>query len=262
MKNLFIPIICLFLIPFKSLAWGKTGHHIVAEIAKAHLEPGVLDSVQKYLGDMSFEDAATWMDDVRKDTSYNYMKPWHYVNVEKDKTYVYNQEDPKASDNVIERIKIAIGELNTRNTSHRNKTNFNLKLLFHLIGDLHQPLHAGYGVDKGGNDIRVKFLDKNANLHWVWDSEIIDAKKITFETVEAKYKKLSKKQLKKIQEIDVVKWMQESRAYLPKVYKFKDGKLDQKYTDKNAPIIEDQLLKGGLRLAAVLNAAFRKPTTQ
>jgi len=99
-------LIFILLSPVPSFAWGKTGHQIVAKIAKAHLEPGVLDSVQKYLGTMSFEDAATWMDDVRKDTSLNFMKPWHYVNVEKDKTYVKNNEP-----NIINELEIVITDL-------------------------------------------------------------------------------------------------------------------------------------------------------
>lgn len=236
-----------------TLAWGKTGHQIVAQIAKAHLEPGVLDSVQKYLGTMSFEDAATWMDDVRKDTSLNYMKPWHYVNVEKDKTYVKNNEP-----NIINELEIVISDLKNRKGRKNEDINFSLKQLFHLVGDLHQPLHAGYGVDKGGNDIKVKHEGKDKNLHWAWDSEIIKSKKITYEQVEKKASKLSSKKLKAVQIIDVMAWMNESRSYLPKIYKFKNNELDQKYMDKNAKIIEKQLMLGGLRLAAVLNDSFKK----
>lgn len=241
------------LIPVTSFAWGKTGHQIVAKIAKAHLEPGVLDSVQKYLGAMSFEDASTWMDEVRKDSSLNFMKPWHYVNVEKDKTYVKNNEP-----NIINELDIVIADLKNRNGRKSEDINFSLKQLFHLVGDLHQPLHAGYGVDKGGNDINVKHEGKDKNLHWVWDSEIIKSKSITYEQVEKKAMKLSSKKLKKVQVIDVLAWMNESRSYLPKVYKVKNNEIDQKYMDKNAKIIEKQLMHGGLRLAAVLNDSFRK----
>ncbi len=252
-----ITLVSLFvftlLSPITSFAWGKTGHQIVAKIAKAHLEPGVLDSVQKYLGTMSFEDASTWMDDVRKDTSLKFMKPWHYVNVEKDKTYVKNNEP-----NIINELEIVIADLKNRKGRKTEDINFALKQLFHLVGDLHQPLHAGYGIDKGGNDINVKHEGKDKNLHWAWDSEIIKSKNITYEQVEAKTGKLSSKKLKGIQKIDVLAWMNESRSYLTKIYKFKNNELDQKYMDKNAKIIEKQLMLGGLRLAAVLNDSFRK----
>ncbi|MDP2387274.1 MAG: S1/P1 nuclease [Bacteroidota bacterium] len=254
MKNLFfIALLLAFVSPKHSLAWGKTGHQIVAQIAKENLEPGVLDSVQKYLGAMSFEDAATWMDDVRKDTSLSYMKPWHYVNVEKDKTYVKNNNP-----NIINELEIVIAALNNRKGTKKEEINFTLKQLFHLVGDLHQPLHVGYGVDKGGNEIKVKHEGKDKNLHWAWDSEIIKSANITHETISKKDRKLSKGKKKKIMQIDVLKWMDESRSYLPQVYKFKNGELDAKYVKKNVKIIEKQLLYGGLRLAAVLNAAFKK----
>lgn len=261
MKILLIfSFLLIFTLPKISFAWGKTGHQIVAQIAKINLEAGVLDSVQKYLGDMSFENASTWMDDVRKDTSLSYMKPWHYVNVEKDKTYVYNKSDElKLSNNIIEQLEFAIEYLtSSRKHLGQQDKNFNLKLVFHLIGDLHQPLHVGYAVDKGGNEIKVKYEGKDKNLHSVWDSEIIKSANINFETIEKKCKKLSSGKKKKIMQIDVLEWMNESRSYLPKVYKFKNGELDAKYIKKNAKIIEKQLMYAGLRLAAVLNATFKK----
>ncbi len=255
MKNLLFAACTLFflILTKTTLAWGKTGHQIVAQIAKANLEPGVLDSVQKYLGTMSFEDASTWMDDVRKDSTLSYMKPWHYVNVEKDKTYVKN-----TNPNLINELEVVISALNNRKGTKTEDINFALKQLFHLVGDLHQPLHVGYGVDKGGNDIKVKHEGKEKNLHWAWDSEIIKSANITYDIVSKKDKKFSSGKKKKIMQIDVIKWMNESRSYLPQVYKFKNNELDAKYVKKNAKIIEKQLLLGGLRLAAVLNAAFKK----
>ena len=64
-------------------AWGKRGHGIVAEIAFYNLDDATKTKVKKYIGDMSIEQAANWMDDVRSDHKYDYMKPWHYVNVDK-----------------------------------------------------------------------------------------------------------------------------------------------------------------------------------
>jgi hypothetical protein len=79
--SIFLLMFTLLMKSAPSFAWGFEGHKIVAEIAKSHLNKSVKDSVEKYLGDMSFEDAATWMDDMRKDHAYDYMKPWHYVNM-------------------------------------------------------------------------------------------------------------------------------------------------------------------------------------
>ena len=55
---------------------------------------------------------------------------------------------------------------------------FNLKVIFHLIGDLHQPLHTGYASDRGGNTKSVRYFNKSTNLHYVWDELIIKSEKI------------------------------------------------------------------------------------
>lgn len=49
-----------------------------------------------------------------------------------------------------------------------------LKYLVHFVGDIHQPLHAGYQDDKGGNTYQVQFHGKGSNLHKVWDSQLIE----------------------------------------------------------------------------------------
>ncbi|MGZ4055554.1 MAG: S1/P1 nuclease [Bacteroidia bacterium] len=245
-------IIFIFLILTKSVssfAWGPTGHKIVVEIAKKYLKGNVQDSVQKYLGDMSFEDASIWMDDMRKDHSYDYMKPWHYVDIEKDKTYVKTKDE-----NIINELDLVIDELKSK--KNRGDINKDLKILFHLTGDLHQPLHSGYGSDKEGNAIDVDFLGKKTSLHWTWDTEIIESKGITLESCLKHASGYSEKQIKELQKIDVEKWMNESRAFLPNVYDYKDGIITQEYVDKNAPIIEKQLLIAGLRLAEILNETF------
>jgi len=247
------PILFWLLIPKSVCAWGKTGHQIVAQIAKAYITADVRDSVQKYLGDMSFESAATWMDEVRKDTTLNFMKPWHYVNIEKDKTYVKNNDE-----NIINQLDIVISKLTTRSGLTSQEINNNLKVLFHLVGDIHQPLHAGYASDKGGNDIKVMFEGKEKNLHWAWDSEIIYSAKINYEKISELSNKLSEKKRKKIQNAEIGIWLNESRSYLPKIYKFKNKELDKKYIAKNSKIIESQLMKSGLRLAQILTNLFGK----
>lgn len=238
------------LYPIKASAWGSVGHKIVAEIAKKNLDQSIIDSVQKYLGVMSFEDASVWMDVVRSDHSYDYMKTWHYVNVEKDKTYV-KTKDPE----VVNEIEIAIATLKEK-TYDKDKINFALKVLFHLVGDIHQPLHCGYGDDKGGNTIKLQFLDKETNLHKVWDSEIIESTGINLEGCLKVFNEMTLNDKKNAKIEDVEVWMNESRALLPDVYKFETN-IKQDYINKNKLVIEKQLVKAGIRLATVLNTSFK-----
>ncbi len=235
-------------------SWGKQGHLITGDIAQVVTKKPIQDSVNKYLEGMKWGDAATWMDEVRSDHSYDYMKTWHYMNVEKDKTYVKSSEE-----NVINEIDIAIDKLKNRSKLTKQEISTNIKVLFHLIGDMHQPLHVGYGEDKGGNTVDVDFLGKSTNLHKVWDSEIINEKKITTASLEELYKKTTPVELKKISKIDVTEWMNEGRALLPGVYDFKKGIIEQNYVDKNAEIIKKQLLYGGIRISSVLTSIFSNP---
>ncbi|MFG6464153.1 S1/P1 nuclease [Roseateles sp. DXS20W] len=49
-----------------------------------------------------------------------------------------------------------------------------LKWVVHLVGDVHQPLHAGLAADKGGNGVQLRAFGKGSNLHALWDSGLID----------------------------------------------------------------------------------------
>ncbi len=233
-------------------AWGPEGHHYVAEIAKLYLDKGIEEKVQKVLGTMTFDEAALWMDDIKKDHAYDNMKPWHYINIDKDKTYVKTDEG-----NVVNELEKSIAKLNNKKDLKEDEINTNVKIVFHLVGDLHMPLHDGYGDDRGGNDVKVDFLGAQKNLHYVWDMAIIEHKKITLDDCIKAGSKYSKTQIKELQKIDVVKWMEESRSYLKDVYDFKDNTITEEYITKSVPIIEKQIFIAGIRLAAVLNQAFK-----
>ena len=252
MKKNFILFFFSLLLPASTYAWGSKGHKIVAAIAKQCLTKQVTDSVQSFLGTMSFEEASVWMDEVRGDNSYDYLKPWHYVNVEKDKTYV-KTKNPE----VVNQIEIYIDLLKQKGSRDKEQIKFALKIIFHLIGDLHQPLHCGYMVDKGGNEIQIDYIGKGTNLHKVWDTEIIEDTNIKLGDCLKLCNELSADEKKKMQTTNVEGWMNESRLLLPEVYNF-DKKIKQDYVDKNKPVIEKQLVKAGIRLAMVLNQTFNK----
>jgi nuclease S1 len=247
-------VIALILKTSSSFAWGARGHNMVAEVAMNYLNTGVKDSVEKYLGEMSTKDASTWMDDVRSDHQYDYMKTWHYADVEKDKTYVRTEEE-----NAVFEIEKSIGELSKRPKLSKEQIKMDLKLLFHLIGDLHQPLHCGYASDKGGNSIKMDFDGKPTNLHSIWDSKIIELKLSDVQKgVIDLVKQLTPAEIKKYEKIDVLEWYNQSRGHLDIVYNYPSAGIDEAYITKSLPVIEKQIVVAGLRLASVLNEAFKK----
>ena len=91
-------IVLFFTATSRTYAWGKKGHEIVAEIAFHYLDDSTKARVQHYLGKMSIEEAAVWMDDMRSNSYYDYMKPWHYINIEKGENY---KPSPKERDILI-----------------------------------------------------------------------------------------------------------------------------------------------------------------
>lgn len=235
-----------------SYAWGKEGHHIIAEIAKSQISKSVQDSVDKYLNGMSWESASTWMDDIRNNPQYNYTHVWHYLDMEKGVQY---SDTIANGNNVVKQLQVAIEHLKNRAKLSKEDINFNLKVLFHLMGDFHQPLHVGYGVDRGGNDIKVTFGDKKTNLHHIWDTDIIVYKNIALTNVQDILSKTSAQRLKKITDSNVIEWMNQTRKLLDAVYSYTDP-IPDNYVDKSATIIEYQLLFAGVRLGKTLNDIF------
>ncbi len=252
---LFIAILILAM-PRASYSWSKKGHELVAEIAFHYLDDSTKARVEKYLGGLSIESAANWMDDMRSKSSYDYMKTWHYINVEKGETYT-----PLATDrNILIILNSAIKELLHKDSLKAENIQMDLYLLFHLIGDLHQPLHVGYGVDRGGNDIHVSFLFKSreSNLHRVWDDDIIESKSISLEDCIKQHDAFTPDEIHSIENIKVKEWMMQSRSLLDSVYNFKNDFIIGAYVDNNAIIIEKQLFIAGTRLASVLREAFKR----
>lgn len=250
MKKIVLVIVFSFLLPLLSSSMGAIGHKIIASIAYNILNQSTRDSIQKYLGNMNFEEASIWMDEIRGDKTYDYMKPWHYINIEKDKTYVKNNEK-----NIINQIEESILYIKS-NSKKKEQINFHIKVLFHLIGDIHQPLHCGYEADKGGNLVYLKFIGKNTNLHKVWDSELINETKINLNDCLKIMNKMTLIEKKNIASSNKLLWMQESIDLLPEVYNFKES-IEINYVNKNKNILEKQIIKAGIRLAFVFTELFK-----
>jgi hypothetical protein len=243
-------VICTFF-STKSFAWGKRGHELVAEIAFRFLDDSTQQIVKKYLGNLSIEEAANWMDDERSNSYYNYMRTWHYLDMDKGENYT-----PSTERNILTVLHSAIVELKQFKTMKRKDVKYRLLLIFHLIGDLHQPLHTGYAIDKGGNTIQVSSPYVGGNLHSVWDTQIIEYKNVTLDSCMQTYATLDTNQVLEIKKINELKWMYQSRSLLDTVYSFQDNFLDKKYIDSNADVIKKQLVMGGLRLSSLLSSIF------
>ena len=246
-------VIAVLYFHVNTFAWGSIGHKITATIAEQHMNARTKDSVAYFLNGTTMEDASKWMDELRSNHEFDYLKPLHYLNIEKGETF-----DPTSQGNIISELNKVIAELKDRKHHTKEETETNLKILIHLVGDLHQPLHVGYGSDKGGNTIHLTFLGESSNLHKVWDSEIIKAKHIYPKDCTKLLGRYSKDEIARLEQVNIIEWMNQGRALLPEVYAFNNDTIDQAYLDKTAPIVEKQLLLAGLRMATLLQEIFIK----
>ena len=237
------------------LDWGDTGHRVVGEIANNHLSKRVQRKIRKLLNGQSLAMVSTYADAIKSDDAYRKYGTWHYVNMNDDETYETSKKNPKG-DLVtgIARCKQVL--MNA--TSSKEEKVFHLKMLVHLIGDLHQPLHVGRVSDRGGNDFKVQWFYKGSNMHRVWDSEMINSFNMTYTELANNTNVLSKAQIKSLQEGTIVDWANESKEIAQKVYRSAkpDENLRYRYMYDYFETVRTQLQKGGIRLAKVLETIF------
>ena len=254
MKSLKALLPLLLLQPVAAFAWGATGHRVVGTIAEDHLSGKARKAVHAILGEESIAIAATWMDEVRSNRAYDHTRDWHWVTIPDGSTYAQAEKNPKGD--AIEAIELMVAKLKSDTLSPARQL-FCLKVLIHLVGDLHQPLHVGRGDDKGGNTVQVQWFGKGSNLHRVWDSGIIDESGLSYSELASSIDHVSKAQMRDWSRGTAADWAQENLAYRSQIYDLKAGdKLGYDYQYLNWPLVQQQLLKGGVRLAGILNAIF------
>ena len=250
-----------------ALAWGKTGHRVVAAIADSQLSGLARAHVREILGPgESLDEAATWPDDMRSDPAGFWQKtasPWHYVTVN-GTTYDHAPSEGDAIQALDHFRKV----LRDPNANLADKQ-LALRFIIHLVGDLHQPFHAGKCCDKGGNDVKVTWFGKPTNLHAVWDSAMVDEEQLSFSELAAKLERhISDREIIQWWDIDPRDWVKESAEVRDPLYPAPStsGERDANVPDLSfsyvyrfTPLMEKRLSQAGVRLAAYLNAVFAEP---
>lgn len=249
-----------FLVPTETLenekVWGQNGHRIVGNIATDYLTPDAREEIDRVLGHESMAIASTWMDKIKSDPAYDHTHDWHWVTIPNGMTYEEAEKNPNGD--LINSIRTFIEELKSGSlTAEEEKKK--LRMLIHLIGDIHQPLHVGTGEDRGGNDMEVEWFNEDSNLHRVWDSEIIDDTQLSYTEFSAAINNPSEQQIENWQNADVLDWAYEAMDLRDQVYDFpEDREISYKYQYENRDLLDRQLLKAGVRLAGVLNEIYGK----
>lgn len=251
MKRLIL-ILFISSISLSAMAWGATGHRVTGYIADKHLTKKARKAMERILGQQSLAMASTWMDDIKSDSLYDHLSDWHWATVEDGETYEQSKKNPKGD--IIEALERIITELKSKKLSPKEEAE-RLKMLIHLVGDIHQPLHVGKS-DRGGNNVKVTWFGDDSNLHRVWDSDMIDGTRLSYTELAESLHKPDAVRVKALQRTSVRDWAAESISYRKQVYDIGNSKLGYQYTYKYFDIVRERLAQAGIRLAGVINEIY------
>jgi hypothetical protein len=250
------------LLPSPALAWEKTGHRVVGAVAEPYLSARARAGVKRVLGVESIAEASNWPDFMRSDPAEFWQKtssPWHYVTVPLGRTYAEAGAPPEGDAvTALERFSATVRDPKAPLADRQ----LALRFIIHIVGDLHQPLHAGNGSDKGGNDVRVTFMSRSTNLHSLWDSGLVDDEQLSYSEMAVWFgARISPEDVRSWSTADPKVWIAESTALRDRIYpKDGDTSLGYCYVYEHQRAMEDRLTRGGVRLAAYLNALFAPAT--
>jgi nuclease S1 len=232
-------------------AWGNAGHRVVAEVAEEQLRPQVRAEIKRLLArevaDATLASVASWADDHRSPAT----SAWHYVNIPREAACRFDRQrdcsDGRCVVAAIERQAHVLAA-EASDDDERLKA---LKYLVHLVGDIHQPLHAGYEDDRGGNKYQLRAFERGSNLHALWDTGLIEAwpgglpalrQAVASDTSAAAGG-------------DPKQWAEEScRVVATPGFYPNSRKVGEDYQHRAGPIVRSRLASAGRRLAQLLNA--------
>jgi hypothetical protein len=240
-------------------AWGKSGHRIVGELAEARLDPKARAAVAELLAgeaEPTLAGVSVWADQVREEApEYRWTVPLHWVNFESGAcSYAapVNCRDDLCVVAAIERFSEQLADTWLPLAVRRDA----LKFVVHFVGDVHQPLHAGFAADRGGNDFQISIQREGWNLHSVWDSLIIDSLKLEWPEYRARVDQIPLTPEARAQ-ASIARpptWAEESCQIVQRGDFYPPRhKITGKYLEAKRPLADQRLKLAGERLAALLN---------
>lgn len=239
-------------LPAASYAWGAQGHQVIAGLALAQLTPIARSAVDRLLSQEPGEtliSVSTRADEHKNPSTAR----WHYVNFPRDTCRFDAARDCPDGQCLVAAIERQTAVLVSGAPDEKKLTA--LKYIVHLVGDIYQPLHAGYLDDKGGNTYQLQAFMRGSNLHALWDTGII---KNMNEDAEAMTARLLKQRFAfTFQKWSAVRAAEESCMIVgtPGLYPARRMGLD--YIERFTPVVEQRLAAASSSLANLLNAAFK-----
>ncbi|MEI6080162.1 MAG: S1/P1 nuclease [bacterium] len=255
----FITFLALVIVPLNAFPWGPNGHRIVAAIAEERLSPSAKTAVHKILGHESMPQVSNWMDLIRSDSAWDFTNSYHHVNMPEGQDYWTAEKDPEGD--AVRAIIYYEDVLRDKKASKEDK-GVALKIIIHVIGDIHQPLHVGT-FDLSGNKRGVSWFGVKTNLHKVWDESLIDFQKLSYTEYVKFIDHIEASEAASWKKSSVIDWANESAKIRDSIYlglEDEEGNriynLSYKYNYSNIDTVNSRLRQAGVRLATFLNNIF------
>ncbi len=259
-------------------AWAALGHRMVGELAQRHLDPTAQAEVARLLAGEpvpSLAGVATWADDLRNEAPERFKATsrWHYINAKGGGCAFDIERDCPGGDCVVVAIEKQRAILADRSQPIEARRDA-LKFIVHLVGDSHQPMHAGSRTDAGGNGFQIslrtpmepeayarnKYVDgvMGTNLHSVWDYYILGSRGLDLRQYSDRLDRLPWPPFPAPSKYDVMPlaWAGESCRLIEArgLYPPEDKHtMDHAYLDAMRPLAEQRVRQAAWRLAQLLN---------
>ena len=167
----------LLVVPLAAWGWGPDIHRVVGHLALSQLEPGASARLQRLTGETEPENlvnACNWPDEYRATPEGASTAPQHFINVPRDAAR-YDPGRDCPSGNCVAGAITRYAEILADQDADLKARWRAWARLCHFVGDIHQPLHVGFGHDRGGNDFVLEFRGQTMSLHKFWDHALFNA---------------------------------------------------------------------------------------
>ena len=253
-------------------AWGPLGHAVIGNAALAQVQPATRAGMAQLLGvvpddELAFAAAVdavcSWPDAVRETPEWSWSAPQHYVNIPRSSDRYDRQRDCSDGLCITEALPRYVAQLGNSGLDPETRWQA-LAWVCHLVGDLHQPLHAGFRDDRGGNRVEVEYRGEARNLHQWWD-DVLPAERLDWQPGTA----LPAWVLPTVaqaetgrqawQPRDVATWTDESHT-LARERAYPPGPLiDDSFADSSWDLAKTRWQLAATRLALILDWAWEGP---
>ena len=252
----FIAVVALAFSALTACAWGRLGHDAIAYIAECHLTPKAKANIERYLDNHSIVYYASWMDMVRWTPEYKHTSRWHASDVDSLGNYT-----PSTKRDAVEGVNTTLANLRSHKNLSDSAVAVNIRLLVHMVGDMHCPGHAFYkGYDQKG--IKFTLDGAPAQVHLFWDQYCLNHHPWHYTEFGHQLDRYSDREREEMAKGTPAEWMTESGQAITATYGwFENGRIYDRpetfaFQLEAEKIAHPRIVKAGYRLARLLNEVF------